>query len=165
MILGVPKERAVLVGVDEKRVALTPAGVRELSGLGAEVWVASGAGEGAGFGDEDYRGAGARLAYGNEEVIRRADLVVKVARPRPDEWDWFPPGAGLMCWLHPVVAPPEFLSLLRDRGLTALALELVQEDDGSLPILRPASEIAGRMAVQIAACSSRASRASPRPTW
>ena len=150
MIVGVPRERAVLVGVDEKRVTLTPAGVRELSGMGAEVLVASGAGEGAGFPDEEYRGAGARLAYGNEEVIRRADLVIKVARPRPDEWDWFSAGAALLCWLHPLVAPPEFLSLLRERGLTALALERVQEDDGSLPILRPASEIAGRMAVQIA---------------
>lgn len=150
MMVGIPRERAVLVGVDEKRVALTPAGVRELVELGAEAWVASGAGEGAGFRDEEYRAAGARLAYGNEEVIRRADLVVKVERPRVDEWDWFAPGAGLLCWLHPLVAPPEFLGLLRERNLTAIALERVQEDDGSLPILRPASEIAGRMAVQIA---------------
>lgn len=150
MIVAVPKERAALVGVDEKRVALTPAGVRELVSLGAELWVAAGAGEGAGFGDEEYRDAGARLAYGNEEVVRRAELVVKVARPRAEEWDWFSPGSGLLCWLHPLVAPPEFLALLMDRKLTALALERVQEDDGSLPILRPASEIAGRMAVQIA---------------
>jgi len=150
MIVGIPKERAALMGVDEKRVALTPAGVRELSGLGATVWVAARAGEGAGFRDEEYRAAGAQLAYGNEEVIRRADLTLKVSRPRPDEWDWLPPGSGLMCWLHPLVAPPEFLSLLQERSLTALALERVQEDDGSLPILRPASEIAGRMAVQIA---------------
>jgi alanine dehydrogenase len=82
--------------------------------------------------------------------MRRADVVVKVERPRVDEWDWFPPGAGLLCWLHPLVAPPEFLALLQERNLTAIALERVQEDDGSLPILRPASEIAGRMAVQIA---------------
>src|SRR4029079_1484567 len=150
MIVAVPRERAVLVGVDEKRVALTPAGVRELSALGATVWVAAGAGEGAGFRDEEDRGAGAQLAYGNEEVIRRGDLVLKVARPRPDEWDWFSPGSALLCWLHPLVAPPEFLNLLQERQRAALALERVQEDDGSLPILRPASEIAGRMAVQIA---------------
>ena len=65
MILGVPRERPVLVGVDEKRVTLTPAGVRELSGLGAEVWVASGAGEGAGFRDEEYRGVRRRFWIAN----------------------------------------------------------------------------------------------------
>src|SRR5687767_10395072 len=86
MIVALPKERAALVGVEEKRVALTPAGVRELQALGADLWVAAGAGEGAGFGDEEYRDAGAHLAYGNEEVVRRAEVVVKVARPRPDEW-------------------------------------------------------------------------------
>ncbi len=150
MIVGVPKERSALKGIEEKRVSLSPAGVRELVALGAEVYVTSGAGRGAGFTDEEYRAVGAHLVYSNEEAIRRADLVVKVQRPAPEEWEFFNERSTLMAFLHLAVAPRELLELLVTKRMTAIGLEIVQEPDGALPILRASSEIAGKMAVQIA---------------
>ncbi len=150
MILGVPKERSVLKGVEEKRVSLSPAGVREVIAWGADVVVTAGAGLGAGFTDEEYRAVGARVVYSDEETIRRADLVLKVQRPTPEEWDFLTERAALMAFLHVAVAPKEFLRVLVEKRITAIGLEVVQEPDGTLPILRPSSEIAGKMAVQIA---------------
>ncbi len=150
MIIGIPKERPVLKGVEEKRVSLSPAGVREVIALGAEVVVTSGAGLGAGFTDEEYRAVGARIVYSNEETIRRADLVLKVQRPAPDEWGFLKEGSALMAFLHLAVAPRDLLRTLVEKQITAIGFEIVQEPDGSLPILRSSSEIAGKMAVQIA---------------
>lgn len=150
MIIGIPKEQPVLKGVEEKRVSLSPAGVRELVDLGADVFVASGAGQGAGFSDEEYRSAGARIAYSNEEVIRRADVVVKVLKPAPPEWPLFNEGSTLTAFLNLAVAPKEFIRLLIEKEITAIGYEIVQDADGGLPILRGSSEIAGKMAVQIA---------------
>ncbi|GBC81345.1 Alanine dehydrogenase [bacterium HR10] len=150
MIIGIPKERPALKGIEEKRVSLSPAGVREVTAWGAEVVVTSGAGVGAGFTDEEYRAAGARIVYSNEEAIRRADLVLKVQRPTPEEWTFFQERSALMAFLHLAVAPKEFLRALVERRLTAIGFEIVQEPDGALPILRSSSEIAGKMAVQIA---------------
>jgi alanine dehydrogenase len=150
MILGIPKEQPVLKGVEEKRVSLSPAGVRELVDLGAGVFVTSGAGVGAGFTDEEYRSAGARVAYTNEEVIRRAAVVVKVLKPDREELSLLDDGAMLMAFLNLAVAPKEFIRMLLEKKITAVGYEVVQEDDGALPILRGSSEIAGKMAVQIA---------------
>ncbi len=150
MIIGIPKERSALKGIEEKRVSLSPAGVREVTAWGAEVVVTSGAGVGAGFMDEEYRAAGARIVYSNEEAIRRADLVLKVQRPIPEEWAFFQERSALMAFLHLAVAPKEFLRALVEKRLTAIGFEIVQEPDGALPILRSSSEIAGKMAVQIA---------------
>ncbi len=150
MIVGVPKERPVLKGVEEKRVSLSPAGARELVDLGADVFVASSAGAGAGFTDDEYRSAGARIAYTNEEVIRRADVVVKVLKPASEEWPLFNEGSLLMAFLNLAVAPKEFIRVLLEKRITAIGYEVVQEADGGLPILRGSSEIAGKMAVQIA---------------
>ncbi len=150
MIVGIPKEPSVLKGVEEKRVGLSPAGVREIVDSGAVVYVASGAGAGAGFADEEYRAAGAHVAYSNEEVIRRADVVVKVRPPDGAEWELFNDRATLMAFLHLAVAPREHIRRSLDKRITALGLEIVQEPDGSLPILRSSSEIAGKMAVQLA---------------
>lgn len=150
MIIGIPKERSVLKGIEEKRVSLSPAGVREVTAWGADVVVTSGAGVGAGFTDEEYRAAGARIVYSNEEAIRRADLVLKVQRPIPEEWAFFQERSALMAFLHLAVAPKEFLRALVEKRLTAIGFEIVQEPDGALPILRSSSEIAGKMAVQIA---------------
>ena len=150
MIIGIPKERSALKGIEEKRVSLSPAGVREVTAWGADVVVTSGAGAGAGFTDEEYRAAGARIVYSNEEAIRRADLVLKVQRPIPEEWAFFQERSALMAFLHLAVAPKEFLRALVEKRLTAIGFEIVQEPDGALPILRSSSEIAGKMAVQIA---------------
>ncbi len=150
MIIGIPKEAPVMKGIEEKRVSLSPAGVRELSDLGADVVVESGAGVGAGFSDEEYRSAGARIVYSHEEALRRADLIVKVQRPEASEWELFNPATGLMAFLHLAVAPREFIEMLVARRLTAIGFEIVRQEDGSLPILRASSEIAGLMAVQIA---------------
>jgi len=150
MIIGIPKERSALKGIEEKRVSLSPAGVREVTAWGADVVVTSGAGVGAGFTDEEYRAAGARIVYSNEEAIRRADLVLKVQRPIPEEWAFFQERSALMAFLHLAVAPKEFLRALVEKRLTAIGFEIVQEPDGALPILRSSSEIAGKMAVQIA---------------
>jgi alanine dehydrogenase len=150
MILAIPKEVTASKMLAEKRVGLTPAGVRELVDLGADIVVTAGAGDGAGFTDDEYRAAGARIAYSNEEAFRRAEVVVKVGRPVKEEWGLLNEGALLMAFLHLVVAPREFLALLLDRKIVALGYEVVQDEDGSLPILRCTSEIAGKMAVQLA---------------
>jgi alanine dehydrogenase len=150
MNIGIPKERPVLKGLDEKRVGLSPAGVREMIDLGATVFVEVGAGAGAGFTDEEYRLAGASIVYSHEEVIGRADLLVKVSRPERAEWGFFNRGATLMAFMHLAVAPRDFVEMLVERRVTAIGFELVQEADGTLPILRASSEIAGQMAVQIA---------------
>lgn len=150
MNIGIPKERPVLKGLDEKRVGLSPSGVRELVELGANVLVEVGAGAGAGFSDEAYRQAGASVVYSHEEVIGRADLVVKVSRPERAEWAFFNRGSTVMAFMHLAVAPRDFLQMLVEQQISAIGYELVQEADGSLPILRASSEIAGQMAVQIA---------------
>ncbi|MBI1745613.1 MAG: alanine dehydrogenase [Acidobacteria bacterium] len=151
MIVGIPKETISRKGVNEKRVGLSPAGVRELVDLGAQVYVESTAGAGAGFPDDEYRSSGAAIAYSREEVIRRADLVVKVQRPDQSEWSFFNNEATLLTFLHLAVAPKELVEMLVEKKITAIGLELVRKNDGALPILRASSEIAGQMAVQLAA--------------
>lgn len=150
MILGIPKEGRVVQGFEEKRVSLTPAGVRELVNRGARIFVAAEAGSAAGFRAGDYRAAGAEIAYSNEEVIRRADLVLQVGRPDSGEWGYYNSGAGLMGFLRLGSAEVSLLRFLCERKLTAVGYEGVEEEDGSLPILRTSSEIAGKLAVQLA---------------
>lgn len=150
MIIGIPAEHPVLKGLAEKRVALSPAGVREIVDLGSTVYLTSGAGNGAGFRDEEFRSAGAQIVYSNEETIRRSDLVLQVGRPHRDEWSFYKQGATVLGFLHLAVAPAELIQLLLDKKLLALGYELIQEQDNSLPVLRSSSEISGKMAVQIA---------------
>jgi len=150
MILGIPKEGEVLKGLDEERVGLSPAGVRELVSLGAEVFVAADAGSGAGFRSGEYRSAGAHVVYSNEEVIRRSDLVIKVGRPTTEELGLFSPGTVLLSFLHLGVPSSDLVRVLVDKKILSIGYEVVQLDDGSLPILRVSSEIAGKMAVQLA---------------
>ncbi|MBO9361416.1 MAG: alanine dehydrogenase [Thermoflexus sp.] len=147
MHIGIPKERRP----EEYRVSLTPAGVEMLTQAGHTVWVESGGGLGAGFTDEDYRRAGARIVYSGPEVYGRADLVVKVARPTQEEFEWLREGQALMGFLHLAAARRDKIDLLLQRRITAIAYETVQADDGSLPILAPISAIAGRMAAHVAA--------------
>jgi alanine dehydrogenase len=134
----------------EYRVALTPDGARVLVDSGHEVVVETGAGEGSGFPDEEYVGIGARIGKSAKEVIAESDLVTKVKEPTLEEVAAMRPGQALFCFLH--LAPEvELTRSLLDRDVIAIGFETVQTDEGTLPILVPMSEVAGRLAVQIGA--------------
>jgi alanine dehydrogenase len=134
----------------ENRVGLVPAGVRLVVAAGAEVLVEAGAGLGSGLPDEQYAAAGARLVDSAEEVWAEADLIVKVKEPMPAEYVYLRPGLVLYTYLH--LAPlPELTEALLDNQVTGIAYETVELADGSLPLLVPMSEIAGRMSVQVGA--------------
>jgi alanine dehydrogenase len=150
MRFGIPTETGLGKGLRERRVALSPAGVRELCLAGAEVLLQQGAGQGAGFSDEAYRTAGAHLVYTAAEAYGRADIILRVERPQEKEWDLLPEGALLIAFLHLYTAPARVKHLLRTRRITALGLEGVCEEDGSFPLQKIASQITGRMAPQIA---------------
>ncbi len=142
--IGVPTE----IKRDERRVALTPDGVRELVGQGMEVRVQAGAGLGAGIDDEAFAAAGARLVSCEEAWA--AHLVVKVKEPQPEEFTHLRADLVLFTYLH-LAAYPDVGRALLEAGTTAVAYETVQLEDGSLPLLAPMSEIAGRLAAQVGA--------------
>jgi alanine dehydrogenase len=146
MIIGVPKE----IKDHEYRVSITPDGVRTLGAAGHVVWVESTAGEGSGFSDEDYRKAGAQIAQSELQIFQDAELIVKVKEPLPSEWGLFRSGQTLFTYLH-LAASEKLTRALLDARITAIAYETIELPDGSLPMLWPMSEIAGRMAVQIGA--------------
>ncbi|HEV7264058.1 MAG TPA: alanine dehydrogenase [Falsiroseomonas sp.] len=146
MRIGVPKE----VKVHEYRVGLTPGPVRELVAQGHEVLVQSCAGAGIGFPDGAYAAAGAAIATDAAEVFKFAELVVKVKEPQPDEWKRLRPGQVLFTYLHLAPDPAQAKGLM-DSGASAIAYETVTEAEGGLPLLRPMSEVAGRMAPQVGA--------------
>jgi len=147
MNIGIPKERRDL----ERRVGLTPYGVRLLTQMGHVCYVERGAGEGAGFSDRDYERAHGQIVYSTEEAYRRADMILKVTCPTRDEMAWLQKGRIVCGFLHLAAARRETVQTLLDKGITAIAYETVQEDDGRLPILKTMSEVAGRMAPQLAA--------------
>lgn len=147
MYIGIPKERRPF----EFRVGLSPAGVQVLAQQGHTIYVEHEAGAGAGFSDTDYEQAGARLVYSPEEVFGRADLLVKVARPLYEELDWLRSGTILAGFLHLASARQDKVDVLLTKKITAVAFELIEAPDGSLPVLRPFSQIGGAMAAQIAA--------------
>lgn len=142
--IGVPTE----IKRDERRVAITPDGVRELVGQGMEVRVQGGAGLGAGIDDQDFAEAGARLV--TREEAWAAHLVVKVKEPQPEEFTYLRSDLVLFTYLH-LAAYPDVGRALLEAGTTAVAYETVQLEDGSLPLLAPMSEIAGRLAAQVGA--------------
>ncbi len=146
MRVGVPRE----IKRNEYRVALTPPGVQALVQAGHEVLVEAGAGDASGFPDEAYARSGAEIVATAREVFARADMVVKVKEPLPPEYDLLRPGQILFTYLH-LAAEPELTRALLERQVTAVAYETVQLPNGSLPLLTPMSEIAGRMAVQVGA--------------
>ncbi|MCP2331569.1 alanine dehydrogenase [Actinoalloteichus cyanogriseus DSM 43889] len=152
MRVGVPRE----LREGEHRVALAPSGVVELTRRGHQVLVESGAGAGSAFPDTDYLAAGAQVLAGAEEVWERADLVLKVKAPGPAEYPWLRRGQTLFAFLH-LAAEPDLTSALVEAGTTAVGYETVRAADGSLPLLSPMSEVAGRMAAQVGAhCLERA---------
>src|SRR3712207_4923449 len=145
-VVGVPREIKDLEG----RVSMQPDGVVELVHHDHEVVVESGAGKGSGFSDEEYEEAGARIVDGPDEVFEAADLIVKVKEPIPEEYDRFREGHELFTYLH-LAADKELTQFLMERKINSIAYETVEFPDGSLPLLAPMSEVAGRMAVQAAA--------------
>lgn len=146
MNFGIPKEVRPL----EFRVGLTPAAADSLVRAGHKVLVEHDAGIHAGFVDEDYRQAGAQVVYAAKEAYGRADVVVKVGRPAEEEYKLFQPYQTIMSFLHLAVASPDLVTVLEKERITAIGYETILKDDGTLPLLSPTSEIAGRMSPIIA---------------
>ena len=145
VIVGVPAE----IKSSEDRVSVTPDGVRELAAHGHTVLFQAGAGQGSSLPDDDFARAGARLVPSAEDAWS-ADLVVKVKEPQPEEYRFLRADLTLFTYLH-LAAYPEVARALLGAGTTGLAYETVQLRDGSLPLLAPMSEVAGRMATQVGA--------------
>ncbi|HEX4830126.1 MAG TPA: alanine dehydrogenase [Trebonia sp.] len=146
MKVGVPSE----VKNNEYRVAITPAGVRELTTHGHEVFVQKGAGEGSSLDDDSYVAAGATILPDPDEVWGTADMVLKVKEPVGQEYHRMRPGLLLFTYLH-LAADQACTKALLDNRVTSIAYETVQLADGSLPLLAPMSEVAGRLAPQVGA--------------
>lgn len=146
MEFGIPKEVRDL----ESRVSVTPAGAGVLVDAGHTVYVERSAGTGAGFSDKSYTDAGAQLVYSAAEVYGRSDVVVKVTRPTAAEHPLFRHGQTIFSFLHLQVSSPDLMRVLVEKEVTAIAYEMIQENDGTMPVLLPMSEIAGRLAPIIA---------------
>ena len=146
MIVGCVRE----LKTEEYRVGLTPQGARDLRRLGHRVLVEAGAGEGSGFADAAYAAAGGEVVAAAPDVWAAAELVVKVKEPQAEEFGRLRPGQTLFTYLH-LAALPEVTRATLDGGTTSIAYETVELADGSLPLLVPMSQIAGRMAPQIGA--------------
>lgn len=146
MNIGVPKERRPF----EFRVGLSPAGVELLCQNGHTVYVEHDAGVGAGFTDQEYERAGAHIVYAVEEVYGRAELLLKIARPLDEELDWLQPGCILAGLLHLASTRQSKIDILLKKKITSIAYEQIELPDGSLPVLRPFSQIGGAMAAEVA---------------
>jgi alanine dehydrogenase len=146
MIVGIPKES----WQEERRVALTPAGVHSLSKAGHTVIVQSDAGTGSGFSVDLYREAGATVAFSSDEVFARADVIVKVMPPTVRECSWIDEGKILFSVVHLGSANPEVHRILRSQQVAAVGLELIEDAERHLPVVTAMSEIAGMLIPQIA---------------
>lgn len=146
MIIGVPKE----IKISENRVGLTEAGVRQLVTEGHKVYVEKDAGLGSMITNEAYEEAGAELLPTIGDIYEKADMIVKVKEPLPDEYDLMKENQILYTYLH-LAAEPKLTKVLADRKVKAVAYETIQMPDGSLPLLTPMSEVAGRLATQVGA--------------
>jgi alanine dehydrogenase len=143
MIIGVPKE----IKNNENRVALTPAGAMELTKHGHEVYVQKTAGVGSGFEDEEYVAAGAQILPGIEATYDKAEMIIKVKEPIQEEYNLIKPDQLLFTYFHFASYEPLTKAMI-ERKATCLAYETVENPNGSLPLLVPMSEVAGRMAIQ-----------------
>lgn len=146
MIIGVPKE----IKISENRVGLTEAGVRQLVHEGHTVYVQKDAGVGSRIPNDAYMSAGAKILDTAKEIYAKADMIVKVKEPLPDEYELLRENQILYTYLH-LAAEPKLTKVLCERKVKSIAYETIQYDDGSLPLLTPMSEVAGRMATQIGA--------------
>lgn len=134
----------------DRRVALTPAVVRHLAARGHKVWVETGAGDGAMFHDHDFSRAGGAVVYSAAEAIHRSELVVKISTPRVEELEEVSAGTAVMAFFHMAVAGQAIFERLRQRQITAIGCEIIETDDGRLPVLAAPSEIAGQMSIPLA---------------
>ncbi len=146
MKIGIPKE----IKAEETRVAITPSGVSALVAHGHEVFVEHTAGQGSSIPDDLYRAAGARIAPTASAVWEQAEMILKVKEPLPTEYAFLRPGLMAFTYLH-LAAEERLTQTLLEQRVTALAYETIQLDDGSLPLLAPMSEVAGRLAIQVGA--------------
>ena len=146
MKIGVPTE----IKVKENRVGLVPGGVKQLVVDGHEVFVQKGAGLGIGISDEEYQEAGATILPDAQSIFKEAKMIIKVKEPQASEIKMLTPGHILYTYLH-LAADPEQTVGLMESGCTAIAYETIQNDDGSLPLLVPMSEVAGKMSTQVGA--------------
>lgn len=146
MIIGVPTE----VKTRENRVAMVPGGVKALVECGHEVLIQKDAGLGAGISNELFQEAGAKIIDTAEDVWKQADMVIKVKEPIASEFKHLRKDLILYTYLH-LAAEPELAKALCESQVTGIAYETIQAEDGSLPLLKPMSEVAGRMAVQVGA--------------
>jgi len=143
MRIGIPRE----IKNNEYRVAITPAGVMNLVSHHHYVFIESGAGLGSGFSDQQYKDAGAIIVEGKEDAWS-VDMVIKVKEPLPIEYQYFKEGLILFTYLH-LASEPQLTAALVDKNVTAMAYETVQLSNGTLPLLTPMSEVAGRMSIQL----------------
>jgi alanine dehydrogenase len=143
MIVGVPKE----VKTDEYRVAMTPVGVEELTRGGHGVLIETGAGSGSGISDEQYAQHGAGIVPDGTVVWKRSDMVVKVKEPLPDEWPLMRDGQVVFTYFH-FAANEDLTRAVINSGCIAIAYETIKDNKGTLPLLTPMSEVAGRMSIQ-----------------
>ncbi|NJL93269.1 MAG: alanine dehydrogenase [Anaerolineae bacterium] len=146
MKIGIPRE----IKDNEYRVAMPPGGVKELTRHGHQVYVEVNAGVGSGFSDQEYTQAGAEITYTAEETWRRAEMIMKVKEPQPVEYPFLRDDLILFTYLH-LAATEELTRVMIDSGVMGVAYETVELADGTLPLLQPMSEVAGKMATQIAA--------------
>jgi len=146
MRIGVPKE----IKNHEYRIGLTPAGVRELAGHGHEIMVQRDGGKAIGLTDELYERAGAEMVDTPEEIFERAEMIIKVKEPQPNECEMLREGQVLYTYLHLAPDPRQTEGLVKS-GCTAIAYETVTDQHGGLPLLAPMSEVAGRMSIQAGA--------------
>jgi alanine dehydrogenase len=146
MRIGTPRE----IKNHEYRVGLTPESVRELVAHGHEVWVESGAGDGIGAHDQQYRDAGAKIVDGPDPIFAECEMVVKVKEPQPEERARLHEGQILYTYLHLAPDPEQTADLVKS-GVTAVAYETVTGSGGTLPLLKPMSQVAGRMSIQAGA--------------
>ncbi len=151
MIFGIPKELPLFKETPEYRVGLSPMAAKELILCGAQVFVESKAGEGAGFSDDDYQKAGANIVFSKEEAYMRSDIILKVRRPQQEEYEFVKEGQVIMGFIHLVTARKEFINMVVEKKITLVGYEIIQKEDGRLPIIIPMSEMAGKLAVQLAA--------------
>ena len=153
MIVGVPKE----IKTREYRVGMVPAGVRALTGAGHTVLVETNAGSGSGLPDSEYQRVGAQIVQSADEVWKRAEMVVKVKEPIAPEYERIQDGQIIYTYFHLAGVDPELTRTLVKKKASAVAYETIQMEDGSLPLLKPMSEVAGKMAIQVgAACLEKA---------
>jgi alanine dehydrogenase len=143
MIIGVPKE----IKKDEYRVALIPVGAETLVKQGHKVLVEKGAGEGSGFKDREYRDAGASIVKDVKNIFKRSDMIIKVKEPQPSEIKMSREGQILFTYFHFAASRPLTTGMLKSKSV-CIAYETMEGEDGSLPLLTPMSEVAGRMAIQ-----------------